>query len=95
MVCFWASGTEANSIAQVLGISGFVLCFLILLFASTAILFTLQLTLDRVIKISWNAAPVLASRYIRTVWVTVMVFVNVTVALLMETAAPEIIYKAF
>jgi hypothetical protein len=43
----------------------------------------------------FEGQPLLSSRYIRTVWATVLAVVAITTVMLLNSPAPDIIYKTF
>lgn len=95
IVCFWASGEEALRILGALGIAGTALGFVALFAASTIFLAAYEVLRNRVLGISWHAAPLILSHYLRTVWATTLAFVAAASVLLAATPAPDIVYKAF
>lgn len=95
IVCFWASDEEALRIVAALGIAGMVLGFVALFVISTIVLGVYEVLRNRVLGISWHDAPLILSRYLRTVWATTLAFVAAASVLLAATPAPDIVYKAF
>jgi hypothetical protein len=63
--------------------------------ASTVVLAFWQLVHRTATRILWSGQPVYRSRYVRTVWDTGLAFVLVAVMALLNTPAPDIVYKAF
>jgi len=95
IVCFWASGEEALRILNALGIAGASLGFVALFAASTLVLGVYEALRARILAVSWQDAPLILSRYLRTVWATTLAFVAAASVLLAATPAPDIVYKAF
>lgn len=94
-VCFWATSDEALRIVHALGAAGVVAGFAALFVLSTVILGAYEALRGWALRISWQNAPLILSRYLRTVWATTLAFVAVASVLLAATPAPDIVYKAF
>ncbi len=95
MLCFWADSDEASRILGALGPGGIAAVFLLLLVAATAALTVTETLRAAALDAGWKGRPIMLSRYTRTVWSVVLAFLCVSVAMLMHSPAPDIVYKTF
>jgi alginate O-acetyltransferase complex protein AlgI len=84
-----------RGIGQSLGISGILSATLIIFVGSTVVLTLLELFRNLAMSCEWNGVPALLSRYTLTVFDTSLAVVSVVVAVILNSPAPEIVYKAF
>ena len=63
--------------------------------AATIILAGLQAARSVVARVTWNEDPIVRSRYVRTAWGTALAVVTVAVIVLLESPAPDVVYKSF
>lgn len=95
LLWFWSSWVELGRFGSALGLAGQLIAWLAIFVTSTVALAAWEWIRAAALNISWAGAPVVASRYVRTVWDTGLVFVGVAVMELMSTPAPDIVYKTF
>jgi len=95
LLWFWSTWKDLSQMKHALGPSAQTLAWL-MIFACSAIFLALwEIIRARVLEFQWNSEPFVLSRYVRTVWDTGLVFVLLGVMELLNTPAPDIVYKAF
>jgi len=52
-------------------------------------------TRDKLLAVQVRGAPVLAHRYLRVAYASTLVLVSLVITVLLNQAAPDIVYKAF
>jgi len=92
---FWSTWTQIGQISATLGPLAIGLCVLAVFVAATAVLAAMESARSGVLRITRGGAPVVTSRYVRTAWLTALVLVTVSVTVLLNAPAPDIVYKAF
>jgi D-alanyl-lipoteichoic acid acyltransferase DltB (MBOAT superfamily) len=95
LVCFWVGGDEARQLLATLGVSGTLAGIAALLALATPVLEAIERLRAGLLAIRAHGESVVHGHVARTVFATAMVFTCLAVALLSETAAPDIVYKAF
>jgi D-alanyl-lipoteichoic acid acyltransferase DltB (MBOAT superfamily) len=99
LLLFWSNWAQIGSFLGTLGAAASVLVCLAILLGATVILALLEAA-RAVLRITWRVdagvpEPVLRSRYVRTAYCTTLVLITASVAFLLASPAPEIVYKAF
>lgn len=92
---FWSSWSQLGDIAQSLGAAAILLLWLAIFVAATLLLVGIEATRNAILKATHDGAPIARSRYVRTVSVTALSIVTITTVALLDSPAPEIVYKAF
>lgn len=95
MICFWETSDRAVALLRAVGVAGGLLSVLLLLLGSSLVLWALEGLRGAVLGMTWEIAPLVQSRYARTVRFASLVFFCSTIPILSQTPAPEIVYKAF
>jgi len=95
LLWFWSTWTQLGDILKRVG-GGTATIALLLIFLGAAIMLEAW---ERVRALglawSWERQPILLSRYTRTAWSTTLAVISVAVLLLLNTPAPDIVYKGF
>jgi alginate O-acetyltransferase complex protein AlgI len=90
LFCFWGSWAEIGLVLGVLGVTGVVVVVVTMIVMSG-----LALAIAEGARGRLEGFAVIHSRYVRTVWTTILAVTAVTVLMLMASPAPDIVYKAF
>ena len=95
LLWFWSDWRQISQFASILGFKGLLLgCLAIFILASTT-LGALELTRRLALTPSHQGRPILLSRYVRTSWLTTMIFITVSAQNIVGGAAPDVVYKNF
>jgi alginate O-acetyltransferase complex protein AlgI len=65
------------------------------LFASATIILGAMDWSQKLLQSNWNRSPPVPSRYLRTIMVTALLLITVTTIVLLDSPAPDIVYKTF
>jgi alginate O-acetyltransferase complex protein AlgI len=95
LLWFWSNWGEIAGMASQIGWPGLMVLWLGVIVAAGLAIKAGQATRRRAYSLRIAGAPLLSSRYLRTVTATVMVVVLVIVSVALNAPAPEIVYKAF
>jgi hypothetical protein len=95
LLWFWSNWGEITGFANTLGALGVVLVWLVIFVATTCILATIEWVRETALRVTWNGTPVVRSRYLRTAWATALSVITAAVVVLLDTPAPDIVYKTF
>ncbi|MBV9084574.1 MAG: hypothetical protein JOZ62_18015 [Acidobacteriaceae bacterium] len=95
LLWFWSNWTQIGALANALGWAGSTAMWILILLIATAALGAWETLRSWLLSFEWNRSPVLLSRYVRTVWNTALVVIAAATVIVLNTAAPEIVYKAF
>jgi alginate O-acetyltransferase complex protein AlgI len=95
LLWFFSDWAEIAALARALGPLGVAAMWLAMLAGSTLILAGLEALRSLLFAPTFEGRPVVASRYVRTVWVTALAAATVGVQTVMNAPAPDIVYKAF
>jgi alginate O-acetyltransferase complex protein AlgI len=91
---FWLNWGQIATFYQEFGSVALVLVWLAIFAGATVILTTMEAARRVVLRVTWNGAPVVLSRYVRTSWGTALSVVTVAISVLLGSPA-DIVYKAF
>jgi alginate O-acetyltransferase complex protein AlgI len=95
LVFFWGSWPVIFGLAAGLGVAGSLLATAMLI-VGAGLLLTLGIAMrDACLRVRAFGAPLLLSRYSRTVWVTAMGAVAVAALTLLASPAPDVVYRTF
>ena len=92
---FWSNWAQIGSFSRALGPAGLALVWLAILTIATVALAGLEAARDAILAIQLNGDPVVRSRYVRTAWNTAMLVITVTIIVVLDSPAPDIVYKTF
>jgi alginate O-acetyltransferase complex protein AlgI len=92
---FWSNWGQIAAFCQELGSVALLLVWLAIFAGATVILTTMEAARRVILRVTWNGAPVVLSRYMRTSWGTALSVVTVAISVLLGSPAPDIVYKAF
>ena len=95
MFWFWSSWPQIDSLARALGPGGLAAAWLAILAGSTVILAGVEACHRALLGVQWRGTPVVYSHYTRTAWNTALFVVAVTTIILLDSPAPDIVYKTF
>lgn len=105
LLWFWSSWGEMGAMAGQAGAAAVVLALMLIWAAATVVLALLVAARARLLAVTWrldgmgsdgaSLTPVLLSRYVRTAWTTALVVVTAATVLVLNSAAPDIVYKTF
>jgi alginate O-acetyltransferase complex protein AlgI len=95
LLWFWSTWKDLGKMANTLGPSAQLLGWSFIFFVSTIVLALWQVARASVFRVQWEGQPFILSRYVRTVMDTSLVFALLVVMELLNTPAPDIVYKAF
>ncbi len=92
---FWSDWQQIGGIVDALGLSTILLLCVVGLVGATLVLAAGEALRSAVLAVRIGGAPVVHSRYVRTVWDTGLMVVTVALVVLLNAPAPDIVYKAF
>jgi alginate O-acetyltransferase complex protein AlgI len=95
LLWFWSTWPQIAGFAATLGPLELTLVWISILAAATLILAGAQAAHNASLRLKWKQKPVLRSRYVRTAWNTAVAVVTVAMIALLQSPAPDIVYKAF
>ncbi len=92
---FWSNWAQIGGFCRDLGPAGLLLVWLAILGGATLALAALDAIRTALLQVEWGGVTVLRSRYLRTALATAMVVVTVTIIVVLDSPAPDIVYKTF
>ncbi len=95
LLWFWSNWAQIGTLSAALGPVGLVLVWAIILVGATLILSAIEMSRAALLNIRWGEAPLVYSRYLRTSWDTALVAITTTTVTLLNSPAPDIVYKSF
>jgi D-alanyl-lipoteichoic acid acyltransferase DltB (MBOAT superfamily) len=95
LLWFWSNWHSLGVMAHAAGLHAQLLAWLLIFIASTILLTAWQVIRDYAVSVKLHGRSILLTRYVRTAWATVLVFLAVAVVELLSTPAPDIVYKTF
>jgi len=95
LLWFWSDWPQLAQFVQALQLKGVLAAALLLVIGSSIVLELVRLFGILALSVKRGGVPILMSRYVRTVGVTVMVICIVVVQSAMTSSAPDIVYKDF
>lgn len=95
LIWFWASWTQIHAAFNGAGLAGWLLALLALWLVATIVLALWESARTRLLAITARGAPVLAHRYSRTAFVTVLATIAFLMVAILSQPAPGIVYRAF
>jgi alginate O-acetyltransferase complex protein AlgI len=91
----WARWAEIDRIFSALGAAQWLAVWLAIWLCATVSLALWERSRAALLSIKTSEGPVLESRYARVIYATALCYASIAVALLLNHAAPDIVYKAF
>jgi alginate O-acetyltransferase complex protein AlgI len=95
LLWFWSNSQQVSSMARTSGPAAFATAWLAIFLAATVLLALYEFARQWVLSFTWNGGPVIYSRYFRTAWNTTLATICMTVILILNAPAPDIVYKVF
>jgi D-alanyl-lipoteichoic acid acyltransferase DltB (MBOAT superfamily) len=95
LLWFWSNWQQIATFSHALGPEGMLLTWLAIFIVATVLLAIGEPLRRGVLRMSWQGGPLLLSRYVRTAWGTALAAVTVAVIVLLNSPAPDIVYKSF
>jgi len=95
LLWFWSTWTDLASMSKTMQLPAQLLAWCSIFVISTIVLAAWEPIRAGALRVTWDGAPLLLSRYVRTVWGTALAMVVIAVMELLSTPAPDIVYKAF
>jgi len=95
LLWFWSSWTQLASLARFLGARQIVLVWIAIFLGSSFALALWETGREWVLSFQVENQPALSSRYVRTVWATVLLVVSIATIALLNAPPPDIVYKTF
>jgi D-alanyl-lipoteichoic acid acyltransferase DltB (MBOAT superfamily) len=95
LLWFWSNWEQIGALRAALGVPEILAAWALIFAASTVTLAAWEASRSALLSLYWQGSPFLFSRYWKTAWLTILVAVSLSVAVLSNTAAPDIVYKAF
>jgi D-alanyl-lipoteichoic acid acyltransferase DltB (MBOAT superfamily) len=95
LLWFWSNWKDLGAMGRSLRPSALLLSWLLIFAVSTLVLAAWERIRAAALSLKWSGESLLLSRYIRTAWDTGLVFVAVALVELLNSPAPDIVYKAF
>jgi alginate O-acetyltransferase complex protein AlgI len=95
LLWFWSNSQQVGSIARTGGAAAFATAWVAIFLSATVLLALYDGVRTWILSFTWGGSPLVQSRYIRTAWNTALATICVTVIVILNAPAPEIVYKAF
>jgi D-alanyl-lipoteichoic acid acyltransferase DltB (MBOAT superfamily) len=95
LLWFWSNWKDIGSMNRALGLRAQLLMWLMIWIVSTILLAAWELVRNGALNVHWRGVRLVRSRYVRTVWDTVLALLLVVVMELLSLPAPDLVYKAF
>ena len=95
LLWFWSSWAQIGQFSSALGPVDLALVWAAVFVGSVLILALLEALRAAALSVRRNGIPVITSRYVRTSWNTAILVVTVTIIVLLDSPAPDIVYKTF
>lgn len=95
MLWFWSNWAQLGSLARSLGLRQIALAWIAVFLGSSLVLALWEAGREWLLSFQFENQPVLSSRYVRTVWATVLLVISIATMTLLNAPPPDIIYKTF
>jgi D-alanyl-lipoteichoic acid acyltransferase DltB (MBOAT superfamily) len=95
LVWFWSNGKQLSSIWHSMGPAATAMAWLVILLAASMGLAAWEIGREWMLSYQFEDRPLLYSRYVRTSFATALLVIALAVVLLLNTPAPDIVYKTF
>jgi D-alanyl-lipoteichoic acid acyltransferase DltB (MBOAT superfamily) len=95
MLWFWSNWAQLGSLAHSLALRQIALVWIAIFLGSSLALALWEAGRKRLLSFQFENQPALSSRYVRTVWATVLLVISIATMTLLNAPPPDIIYKTF
>jgi D-alanyl-lipoteichoic acid acyltransferase DltB (MBOAT superfamily) len=95
LLWFWSNWTQLGVIVRNFRPSEIVAVWFAILVGSSVVLAVWEATRQWLLTFQFEGQPLVASRYVRTVWDTALLVIALVTVMLLNAPAPDIVYKAF
>jgi len=95
MLWFWSNWAQLGSLAQSLALRQIALVWIAIFLGSSLALALWEAGRKWLLSFQFENQPALSSRYVRTVWATVLLVISIATMTLLNAPPPDIIYKTF
>ncbi len=95
LVWFWSNGKQLDSIAHSMRAAGIAFAWLAIFLVASVGLAAWEAARAWLLSYQFEGQPALHSRYVRTSFATALLVIALAVVLLLNTPAPDIVYKTF
>lgn len=92
---FWSSWPQIDGFYDYLGPVTAAWIALVVFVGATVILALLEFLRAIALGFKVGGVPVVHSRHVRTAWITVLSVITVTIVVILDSPAPDIVYKTF
>jgi D-alanyl-lipoteichoic acid acyltransferase DltB (MBOAT superfamily) len=95
MLWFWSNWAQLESLARFLGSRQIALVWIAIFLASASALALWEAGRAWLLSLQFENQPALSSRYVRTVWATILCVISIATITLLNAPPPDIVYKTF
>jgi D-alanyl-lipoteichoic acid acyltransferase DltB (MBOAT superfamily) len=95
LLWFWSSWGQIGDFAGALGPMALILTWLAIFVTATLTLAAMEAARKPALRVTWKQEPLVHSHYVRTAWDTALLVVTLTSIVLLDSPAPDIVYKTF
>jgi alginate O-acetyltransferase complex protein AlgI len=92
---FWSNWTQLASMVRAQGPGVLAAAWIAVFLGATLLLAAYEGLRSWVLSVRWLEGPVVASRYVRTVWDTALTVIIFSTIIVLNSPAPDIVYKGF
>jgi D-alanyl-lipoteichoic acid acyltransferase DltB (MBOAT superfamily) len=95
LLWFWSNWAQLGTIVHSLQSFEIAAVWAAIFVVSASVLAAWEAAREWILSFQFDGRPLIVSRYARTIWCTALMVVALTVVLLLNAPAPDIVYKAF
>jgi alginate O-acetyltransferase complex protein AlgI len=95
LLWFWSNWTQLASLTRLLGSREITLLWIAIFLVSSFTLALWEAAREWLLSFQFENQPALLSRYVRTVWATVLLVISIATITLLSAPPPDIVYKTF
>lgn len=95
MLWFWSDWPQLRFLARSLGSREIALVWIAIFVGSAITLAVWESVREWLLSFQFDNQPVLSSRYVRTVWATILLVISIATMTLLNAPPPDIVYKTF
>ena len=95
LLWFWSNWTQLGLLARSVGSREIAFAWIAIFLGSSLTLALWEAGREWLLSIQFENQPVLSSRYVRTVWTTVLLVISIATMTLLNAPPPDIIYRTF
>jgi hypothetical protein len=92
---FWSTWGQIGGFVEAVGPRALLLTWLAIFVTATLTSAGMEAARNLTSRVTWKKEPLVRSRYVRTAWDTALVVVTLTSIVLLDSPAPDIVYKTF